>query len=259
MKAFKDNKETFNWCGYEWECCMEGKRIIHPDTPWYWMDKDKVQIEDNNTLVLSLRQSHNTVYHWRTSKEYNPTMACGTIRSVKPFSYGTFSADIKLPKGSGLWPSFWLSGEYCWPPEIDIMEAWCESKGYFRLTTPQFPYINPSWKVTTNVHYNGDTMIKKDCGSRNISIFDLMKNPANNFVNYKVVWLPDSIKFYVNNELVRTINSSIANDLVMNTGVKDGNSHMMDVIFNVWCENPEEHNVNMNTPMYIKNFKYVPI
>lgn len=40
------------------------------------------------------------------------------------FQYGTVSARIKLPVGSGLWPAFWVMGYGDWPEngEIDIME-----------------------------------------------------------------------------------------------------------------------------------------
>jgi beta-glucanase (GH16 family) len=40
------------------------------------------------------------------------------------FTYGTASARMKLPAGSGFWPAFWLLGAGDWPAtgEIDIME-----------------------------------------------------------------------------------------------------------------------------------------
>ncbi|GAB2174739.1 glycoside hydrolase family 16 protein [Dongia sp. agr-C8] len=52
----------------------------------------------------------------------------GMIRSRQTFRYGYFEARIKMPKGRGLWPAFWLNSDYDengklnWPPEIDIME-----------------------------------------------------------------------------------------------------------------------------------------
>jgi beta-glucanase (GH16 family) len=55
----------------------------------------------------------------------------GRIRSdgLKEFTYGRFSARIKVPRGRGFWPAFWMLGsdihQVGWPRcgEIDIMEA----------------------------------------------------------------------------------------------------------------------------------------
>lgn len=41
------------------------------------------------------------------------------------FTYGSFSARMKIPGGAGLWPAFWLLGKGSWPEcgEVDIMET----------------------------------------------------------------------------------------------------------------------------------------
>lgn len=49
----------------------------------------------------------------------------GMVASHEKFGqrYGWFEARMKLPRGKGLWPAFWLLPENrTWPPEIDIME-----------------------------------------------------------------------------------------------------------------------------------------
>jgi len=52
----------------------------------------------------------------------------GMIRSYRTFYYGYFEARVFLPSGKGVWPAFWLEGDYdqngkTWhPPEIDIFE-----------------------------------------------------------------------------------------------------------------------------------------
>jgi beta-glucanase (GH16 family) len=49
----------------------------------------------------------------------------GMISSHDKFSreYGWFEARVKLPKGKGMWPAFWmLPQSKAWPPELDIIE-----------------------------------------------------------------------------------------------------------------------------------------
>jgi len=52
----------------------------------------------------------------------------GMIRSDWTARYGYFAARVKMPKGVGVWPAFWLNsdvsavGRMGWPPEIDIFE-----------------------------------------------------------------------------------------------------------------------------------------
>jgi beta-glucanase (GH16 family) len=53
----------------------------------------------------------------------------GMIRSKTTFKFGYFESRIKVPRGLGVWPAFWLSsgrrssdGRLAWPPEIDFAE-----------------------------------------------------------------------------------------------------------------------------------------
>lgn len=52
----------------------------------------------------------------------------GMIRSDWTARYGYFEARVRMPRGIGLWPAFWLisdvsaEGAMSWPPEIDIFE-----------------------------------------------------------------------------------------------------------------------------------------
>ena len=245
-----------NWCGYEWECTMGG-RLIHPGQPWMWYSDKNVSIDKNNVMHLSVTRDPKDIKYW-DGRTYHPSMAVGTVRTHTAFRYGTFSAEIKLPKGYNLWPAFWMSGEYWWPPEIDIIECWSGNNDYFKWQIAQPPYICPSWRVTTNVHYNdkkNGELVKDAVGSRNIPWLKQSKNPTENFIEYKCVWMPDSIKFYANGHLVRKVGKAVAHKLTEN--LKDERFDM-DVIFDLWCENPDEYKVSMETEMLIKNFKYTP-
>jgi len=247
---------SFEWCSYNWQSCMEGGRLIHPDFPYQWYDSDQIRIGSDQEIYLTISYKTRTIHHW-DGKIYTPVLACGTMRSVEEFGFGIFSCDVKCPHGYNLWPSFWTSGVHNWPPELDIMEAWSYEDRYFRWFIPQFPYLSPGWKTTTNVHYRDNGLEHENIGSRNISIFKSCTNPADEFVNYKVEWLQDSIRFYIGGKLVREVGSKISRMLTENLINPDG-GNKMNVIFNVWAEDPRDYDVHINTPMVIKNFKYEP-
>jgi len=246
--------DKFSWCGYNWKCSMDGGRIIHPDQPWMWYDSENIMLEKDNILNLTIENKPRDITYW-DGTVYHPTIACGTMRSIESFDYGIFSAEILCPRGYNLWPSFWLTGEGNWPPEIDIMEAWSKNNDYFRLCIPQPPYLSPSWKTTTNVHYNDDNMNKTSVGSRNISVFKSAKDPAENFIKYELIWKPNEIIFKVNNKKVRKVGKDVCKKLTENIKDKE-KGYKMNVIFNLWCENPSCCNVKLLSPMKIKNFTY---
>lgn len=97
-------------------------------------------------------------------------------KSKHEFTYGSFSARIKLPDGAGLWPAWWMLGNGNWPEtgEIDIME-----------------YIGEKDWASAAVHgkgYSGDA-----------ALVDRMYFPKNNDVTqwhiYTVEWKPDTLLF----------------------------------------------------------------
>lgn len=242
-----------DFCNQQWTTAMEGGRIIHPKQPWMWYDCDAVYVEDS-TAELSAYREPTIVTH--EGKTYRPTVACGIMRSVDKFGYGTFSAEIQLPKGKNLWPAFWLvgDGKEDWPAvgEIDICEAWTNRfGGYFKLGIPQPPYLVPSWNTTTNIHWKDIFLIGCGghgyAGSRRLPLLFSLKRPAHNFVKYEVEWRQDIITFRVNGKRVRTYGYDVAKHL---------HDKKMHVIFDLWTTGED---FTCISPMKIRNFEYKPI
>lgn len=247
-----------DFCNYKWTTAMECGRLIHTGQPWMWYDNRQViansEIYNDKKdwcAILYAEEKHTTIHHW-DGKTYHPTVACGLLRSVDTFGYGTFSAEIMLPKGKNLWPAFWLvgGGERDWPSdgEIDIMEAWTNRfGGYFKLGIPQPPYLVPSWNTTTNIHWQEDDGRHGFAGSRRLPLLFSLKRPSHNFVKYEVEWRKDIITFRVNGKRVRTYGYDVAKHL---------HDKRMHVIFDLWttCED-----FTCDTPMKIRNFEYKPI
>ena len=236
-----------DFCNYQWTASMEGGRIIHKNTPWMWYDCEAVYVRSGMAELNAYKDPTTVTYEGKT---YRPTVACGVMRSVDTFGYGTFSAKIQMPKGKNLWPCFWLvgSGEK-WPRggEIDIVEAWTNRFGGY------FKFCIPSWNTTTNIHWNSDYQEywnydgHKSCGSRRLPLMFSMKRPEHNFVKYEVEWRQDIITFRVNEKRVRTYGYDVAKHL---------HDKRMHVIFDLWTTGED---FTCDTPMKIRNFEYKPI
>lgn len=226
-----------NFCNYKWTNAMEGGRQIDKNRPWMRFDKEAAWIDEMGNVNLGIHTSPKDVTY--KGKTYHTMFAVGVMRSVETFSHGRFSADIMMPKGNFLWPSFWLVGDGHWPDngEIDIMEAWTNGAGsYYR-----FPL---GWRTTTNVHYLGDEMLHKEVGSKNVCILTQPRNPSEQFINYSCEWRPDKITFYANGVRTRTVGTDIAKRLAY----KNAN-----VIFDIWTDRED---FTLDMPMVVRNFKF---
>ncbi|HET7107611.1 MAG TPA: glycoside hydrolase family 16 protein [Candidatus Acidoferrum sp.] len=114
------------------------------------------------------------------------------LKTEKLFTqkYGKFEARIRIPKGQGLWPAFWMLGDDIpakgWPAcgEIDIMENIGREPA----------------KVYGTIHgpgYSGD----KSLGA--LYAFP-SGNAADDFHVFAVEWEPNEIRFYVDGHLYET-------------------------------------------------------
>ena len=121
------------------------------------------------------------------------------------FKYGSISARIQTPEGIGMWPAFWMLGaprSNCdgWPScgEIDIVEA----RG-----------SQPNYSVSSlhGPNYSGGSALSHYYFSSKAAL-------TSGFHTYRVDWLPNSIRFYVDNKLVggETKTSVAPNDWVFN-------------------------------------------
>ena len=108
-------------------------------------------------------------------------------------AYGRFEARIKIPKGQGIWPAFWMMGDDIarvdWPDcgEIDIMENIGREPGmvYGSLHAPSYV-----------------------AGTSDLSMGSPLpngQNYADDFHLYAVEWEPGVIRFYVDSNTYATL------------------------------------------------------
>jgi beta-glucanase (GH16 family) len=154
-----------------------------------YMINGKAEGAMNGALVLK------TVYKpGHTSKEqkkYDFVSGRINTRDKVMFTYGTFSARMKMPAGAGLWPAFWLLGKGKWPDcgEIDIMEtvgdsSWTSNAlhgpGYFGNTPLAYRASFPQGTDVTQWHV------------------------------YTADWTADSIVFKVDDKITYTVTRAMA-------------------------------------------------
>ncbi len=94
---------------------------------YYTGGTDNVALDGDGHLVITARQENPGGYQcWYGNCDY--TSAKLTTAQTFTQAYGHFEARMKLPRGQGIWPAFWMLGEdfdrVGWPDsgEIDIME-----------------------------------------------------------------------------------------------------------------------------------------
>jgi beta-glucanase (GH16 family) len=171
----------------KWVFDLGGKGWGNQELESYTNRPQNVYLQDGN-LVIQARQENYT-----GPDGVNRNYTSARLKTAGNFSqtYGRFEARIKIPFGQGLWPAFWMlgddTGKIGWPNagEIDIMENIGKE---------------PS-TVHGTIHgpgYSGDGGIGAP--------FTLPGNRrfADDFHIYAIEWEPDTIRFYVDNELYAT-------------------------------------------------------
>ena len=138
--------------------------------------QDYVAGEYNGEKIAEV--SNGTLKVW--AKKINGQVRSVRLNTRKSWTYGRIEASLKLPKGRGTWPAFWMmpANFTGWPKdgEIDIMEE----VGY-----------NPNYCSSTihcNAYNNG--------GSATEHAEKYIASAQTAFHTYGVEWTPDYMKFY---------------------------------------------------------------
>jgi beta-glucanase (GH16 family) len=140
------------------------------------------------------------------------------------FTYGRVEARIRIPRGQGIWPAFWMLGanldRVSWPNcgEIDVME------NIGREPRTVYGTIHgPGYSGTNGIG----------------SSYHIDEDFADDFHVYTIVWEANVIRWYVDGELYNTVS---ADDLNGRAWVYD---HDFFIILNVavgggWPGSPDE-------------------
>ncbi len=148
----------------------------------YYTDSTNNAVHDGqgNLVITARKENPNNYQCYYGRCEY--TSARLQTASTFTQTYGRFEARIKIPRGQGIWPAFWMLGNDLgsagWPNsgEIDIMENVGKEPN----------------TVYGTIHGPGYSGAEGITGSRNIG-----RPLADDFHTYRVDWEPNSIVWYL--------------------------------------------------------------
>jgi beta-glucanase (GH16 family) len=170
----------------KWTVETGGDGWGNKELEYYTARRTNSRVEKGN-LIIESRQEQFTGPDGVT-REYTSAR----LKTEKLFTqkYGKFEARIRIPKGRGMWPAFWMLGDDFhatgWPAcgEIDIMEnvgsepakihGTIHGPGYSGDDSLGAPYALPSGNIADDFHLFG------------------------------VEWEPKEIRFYVDGHLYET-------------------------------------------------------
>ena len=112
----------------KWVAETGGEGWGNKEREFYTARAENVSLDGSGHLVITaLEEPANTDRHcWYGTCRYTSARLKSAGKFVQ--GYGRFEARIKIPRGQGIWPAFWMLGdnidEVGWPKsgEIDIME-----------------------------------------------------------------------------------------------------------------------------------------
>ncbi|GAA3794734.1 glycoside hydrolase family 16 protein [Sphaerisporangium flaviroseum] len=163
--------------GSKWKFDIGGGGWGNNELEYYTNSTRNVYHDGQGHLAITARRENpsNLQCHYGTCQ-----YTSGRILTADRFSqtYGRFEASIKIPRGQGIWPAFWMLGGGNWPNtgEIDIME-----------NIGSVP--NTVYGTVHGPGYSGGSGVG---GSRTIGA-----PLADAFHSYRVDWSPNLIVWYL--------------------------------------------------------------
>ncbi len=159
----------------------------------YYTDRpENVRVEDGRLLITAIKED--TPYEGMDYTSGRIRTMTWENEEIFSTTYGRIEARIKMPKGEGLWPAFWMLpvdesiyGGWAASGEIDIMEARGRLPGIVEGTL----HYGKMWPNNT---YKGEGYEFEE--GTDITDYHL----------YSLEWEPGEMRWYVDNECFYTTN-----------------------------------------------------
>ncbi|MCQ4079064.1 glycoside hydrolase family 16 protein [Streptomyces sp. RB6PN25] len=167
-----------------------GDNVNNHEREYYTSGTNNAALDGQGDLVITVRKENPANYQcWYGSCQY--TSARLSTAQTFTQAYGHFEARMKIPRGQGMWPAFWMLGDDIgsvgWPNcgEIDIMENIGKEPGTVHGTIHGPGYSGSNGLGAAYTLPNGQAF-------------------ADGFHTFAVDWSPNSVSFSVDGNVYET-------------------------------------------------------
>lgn len=223
---FFDDFTSANLDRSKWNVIITGDHFN--DELQAYIDSASTLFLENGCLVF--RPQYSPGFITKDGKRFDFTSARITTQNKFDFAYGTAEAKIKLTKGSGLWPAWWMLGNQIWPAtgEIDIMENigesdWANVAVHGPGYSGETPFVNRQYFNASNDVTNWHVYAVEWSPSEMIFKYDgiVMYKVTKTMINHYGKWVFDEPKHLLLNFAVGGIYPAKING-IKGKGVKYG-------------------------------------
>jgi len=165
----------------KWTYDIGGGGWGNQELEYYTSRPQNVQIQNGNLVITALQEN----YTGTDGIARNYTSARLKTQNLFAQAYGRFEARIKIPRGQGIWPAFWMLGsditQNGWPKcgEIDIMENIGREPGIIHGSLHGPSSVAPTSDRTSTIFLPAG------------------QNYADDFHVYAIEWEPGAVRYYV--------------------------------------------------------------
>jgi len=223
---FFDDFTSANLDRSKWNVIITGDHFN--DELQAYIDSASTLFVENGCLVF--RPQYSPGFITKDGKRFDFTSARITTQNKFDFAYGTAEAKIKLTKGSGLWPAWWMLGNQIWPAtgQIDIMENigesdWANVAVHGPGYSGETPFVNRQYFNASNDVTNWHVYAVEWSPTEMIFKYDgiVMYKVSKTMINHYGKWVFDEPKHLLLNFAVGGIYPAKING-IKGKGVKYG-------------------------------------
>ena len=203
--VFEDNFNGYSLNASTWQLRPWGEGALYGNggSSQEYNTLDNVEVGDGVLKIVTRRDTivRRAIHYKPDSEILSDGLAnlrpyyftSSNIWSVKQFEFGKLEARIRIPKGKGFWPAFWMyGGNVCWN-ELDVFEFWNEKTlGHYNSSL-----LSKILHMTAHYDYDhdGETNL---CGTSHPG-----SDFSTNFHVYAIEWEPNKIAWYLDGNCLR--------------------------------------------------------